>query len=149
MPAGNNPLGCGLAFSRLVYSIPYKQLLNTTSHLGLVLALMGQLMRTLAMQTAKSNFKHQVATEREDGHQLVTHGIYGWCRHPSYLGFFLWAMGTQLLLVNPVCLLAYCWVLMRFFTERIEHEEAALLVFFGDNYKRYKQRTWSGLPFVQ
>ena len=28
-------------------------------------------------------------------HQLVTSGVYGYCRHPSYAGWFLWSVGTQ------------------------------------------------------
>ena len=29
--------------------------------------------------------------------------VYGRVRHPGYLGFALWAVGTQLLLANPLC----------------------------------------------
>lgn len=28
-------------------------------------------------------------------------------RHPGYLGWMLWAIGTQLVLVNPICLIAF------------------------------------------
>ncbi len=42
-----------------------------------------------------------------------------WVRHPSYAGFFYWALGTQLLLQNPLSLLFFCVVLWRFFYYRI------------------------------
>ncbi|KAJ2850268.1 hypothetical protein IWW36_002016 [Coemansia brasiliensis] len=51
---------------------------------GLIMALAGQLMRTLAMVTAKTSFNHYVATRKEKSHRLITHGIYAWERHPSY-----------------------------------------------------------------
>ena len=33
-----------------------------------------------------------------------------YCRHPGYLGWFVWAVGTQLLLVNPLCLTGFSYV---------------------------------------
>lgn len=47
------------------------------------------------MCTAKHNFNHVVQSERSDNHQLVTHGVYSLCRHPSYVGWFYWSIGTQ------------------------------------------------------
>lgn len=40
-------------------------------------------------------------------------------RHPSYAGFFYWALGTQLLLGNPLSALVFAVVLWRFFSRRI------------------------------
>ena len=31
-------------------------------------------------------------------------------RHPGYLGFLVWCVGTQLLLVNPVCCMVFALV---------------------------------------
>lgn len=41
-------------------------------------------------------------------------------RHPSYFGFFYWAMGTQIALANPVSTLVFAIVLWRFFNRRIK-----------------------------
>ena len=65
------------------------------SCLGLGLVLFGELLRKLAMYTAGTNFNHYVQYIREDGHILVTSGVYGLCRHPSYVGWFYWSVGTQ------------------------------------------------------
>lgn len=43
-------------------------------------------------------------------------------RHPSYLGFFYWALGTQIMLANPVSIVVFAVVLWRFFKYRIERE---------------------------
>lgn len=42
-----------------------------------------------------------------------------WFRHPSYAGFFYWALGTQLVLQNPISFLGFLIVLWRFFSQRI------------------------------
>ncbi|MCJ1337359.1 hypothetical protein MMC09_002641 [Bachmanniomyces sp. S44760] len=90
--------------------------------LGMLLMVTGQAIRTLAMKQAGQNFNHIVQSDRKAGHQLVTHGIYAILRHPSYFGFFWWALGTQVVLGNSICLLGYVVALSRFFENRIESE---------------------------
>ena len=92
---------------------------------------MGQLARSLAMWHAKSNFTHKIAYYKRQDHVLITTGIFAYIRHPSYFGFFWWAVGTQLLLCNPICILGFLFVLHRFFKDRIEEEELLLIRFFG------------------
>lgn len=43
----------------------------------------------------KSTRSNSLAYSKRPGHELVTSGIYSWSRHPSYAGFFWWAVGTQ------------------------------------------------------
>ena len=90
--------------------------------LGFVLTAVGQVVRTLAMAQAASNFNHHVQVEHKAGHVLVTHGLYRFLRHPSYFGFFWWGLGTQLVLGNVVCLVGYAVVLWQFFSSRIQRE---------------------------
>lgn len=59
--------------SRLV---PQFKALASISYVGLVLVIAGEVIRKLAIVTAQSNFTHDIKVSREDGHQLVTHGIY-------------------------------------------------------------------------
>lgn len=40
-------------------------------------------------------------------------------RHPSYFGWFWWCVGTQCLLCNPLCILAYAVAAWDFFRKRI------------------------------
>lgn len=87
---------------------------------GLVLVGMGQVVRSVGMAQAGSNFSHLVQSQKSTDHVLVTHGIYGLLRHPSYFGFFWWGLGTQMLLGNWVCFGAYAVVLWRFFRHRIQ-----------------------------
>jgi len=100
------------------------------------------------MVSAAGNFSHKVASKRQPDHILVTTGIYGVFRHPSYFGFFWWGLGMQVLLLNPICLVTHGFVLYRFFRSRIYEEEKLLVLFFGQDYVKYKENTPSGVPFV-
>ncbi|KAF3392465.1 Protein-S-isoprenylcysteine O-methyltransferase [Penicillium rolfsii] len=89
---------------------------------GLVLTIVGQVVRTMAMVQAASNFNHHLQSQHQEGHVLVSTGVYGYLRHPSYFGFFWWGLGTQLVLGNVVCFVGYALVLWRFFSARIKRE---------------------------
>lgn len=124
--------------------------------LGVVLIGIGQLLRSLAMVHASTNFSHTVANVKRSDHVLVTHGVYRFARHPSYAGFFYWAVGTQLLLGNPISTLLFIMILSRFFSQRIRRtfpthadEEYLLHHFFGHDYARYAARVPAGVPLVR
>jgi len=112
------------------------------------MAVCGWTLRTLALFTAGSNFTHLIAGHKTSSHQLITHGVYSLCRHPGYLGWFLWSVSTQLVLGNPMCLAAYGLVSWKFFAGRIPGEEALLISFFGKEYEDYARAVPCGLPWM-
>ncbi|CAB4253714.1 similar to Saccharomyces cerevisiae YDR410C STE14 Farnesyl cysteine-carboxyl methyltransferase [Maudiozyma barnettii] len=116
---------------------------------GVVLALVGQYIRTMAMKTAAQSFSHILKRKKERDHILVTNGLYAYFRHPSYFGFFWWAIGLQLVLLNPLSFFIFTLVLWRFFSKRIQIEEEYLISFFGNNYISYKKNTKVWIPFIQ
>lgn len=115
---------------------------------GVILVLVGQLVRATAMMQLGTNFNHIVQERKKAGHELVTTGIYNLMRHPSYFGFFYWAVGTQLVLGNPVCFIGYLVVLWKFFSHRIKAEEAHMARFFGDHFLEYQKRVPTLIPLV-
>ncbi|XP_020361697.1 protein-S-isoprenylcysteine O-methyltransferase isoform X3 [Oncorhynchus kisutch] len=129
-------------------SIPELKQLSWLSLVGLVMVLCGDFLRKSAMLTAGSNFNHIVQNEKAQSHVLVTDGVYAFFRHPSYVGWFYWSIGTQVMLCNPVCIAGYTMASWRFFRERIEEEELSLLHFFGEDYLEYKKKVGTGLPFI-
>lgn len=86
---------------------------------GLVIVVIGQSFRIAAMWTAASNFSHRIEYQKRKEHVLVTHGVYRFVRHPSYLGWFAWIVGSQMLLGNPLCAVGYTIVAWGFFRDRI------------------------------
>ncbi|KAJ3995393.1 Isoprenylcysteine carboxyl methyltransferase family-domain-containing protein [Lentinula boryana] len=131
-----------------LYLVPSFKTWTSVSILGMIMVLLGQFMRSAAMKHASTNFSHSLAFKKLENHRLVTDGIYAWCRHPSYAGFFYWALGTQFVLQNPVCFVLYFILLWRFFYTRTRTEERTLIKFFGDEYIKYRDRVGTKIPFV-
>ncbi|CAH4028157.1 unnamed protein product [Pieris brassicae] len=117
--------------------------------LGVAMCISGEVWRKMAMFTAKTNFNHHVQTVKKADHQLVTSGVYAFCRHPSYMGWFYWSLGTQMILINPICLMIYTIVSWSFFQERIYAEEMFLVSFFGNQYLEYQKQVGTGIPFIK
>lgn len=130
------------------YYWPYMKSYFFVSWFGIVLIICGEMLRKLAMLTAMSNFTHHVQFYKRHNHQLVTSGVYRFFRHPSYVGWFYWSIGTQLLLCNPICAVAYMAASWMFFRERIICEEQNLVHFFGQDYINYQKEVGTGLPFI-
>lgn len=101
------------------------------------------------MFTAGHNFTHLIQYRKRDDHQLVQSGIYSLFRHPSYVGWFWWSIGTQVVLVNPVCAIGYAVASWKFFNDRICDEEISLINFFGEDYVAYQRSVPTGIPFIQ
>ncbi|KAF8048940.1 hypothetical protein N665_2348s0009 [Sinapis alba] len=118
------------------------------SNLGLVLIILGEIIRKTAIITAGRSFTHLIKIRREEHHRLVMQGVYRIVRDPSYSGFLIWSVGTQVMLCNPVSVVAFAVVVWRFFAERIPYEEHYLKQFFGRQYVEYAQSVPSGVPFV-
>lgn len=129
------------------YFFPGLKSFHYVSILGALMVLFGESLRKVAMITAGSNFSHIIQYRKKDDHKLVTTGVYSLFRHPSYVGWFYWSIGTQILLCNPVCLLGYTVASWFFFKERIEDEEENLIMFFGQDYIEYKEKIGTGIPF--
>lgn len=119
-------------------AVPLLQTATTAT--GCLLVAAGEALRKAAMLTAARAFTHDLALKKEPTHGLVTCGVYSLLRHPGYAGFALWAVGTQLVLRNPLCAVAFAVAVARFMRARVEAEEALLVAFFGEEYERYARR---------
>jgi protein-S-isoprenylcysteine O-methyltransferase len=116
--------------------------------LGLALTVVGQVVRSVAMMQAGPSFNHTVQSYRGQEHVLVTTGIYARLRHPSYFGYFWWALGVQISLGNVFSFFLHGLVLWRFFSSRVRYEEASLIKFFGDEYVNYRKQVGTKIPFI-
>ncbi|KAF3354133.1 hypothetical protein VdG1_00390 [Verticillium dahliae VDG1] len=57
------------------------------------------------------------------------------------------ALGAVLVLGNVLSLAGYAFVLWKFFSGRIRHEEELLVRFFGREYEEYRRRVGTRMPF--
>ncbi len=70
---------------------------------------------------------------------LVTGGIYRWTRHPIYVAFDLWFIGT-FLLVGRLSFLVLALVLVPLLHAFMNREERFLTELYGDAYREYSGR---------
>jgi protein-S-isoprenylcysteine O-methyltransferase Ste14 len=92
------------------------------------------------------NLTDTVVTRRE--HTLVSHGPYGWVRHPLYLSAALLIVAISLMTANwffpATGLMLFALLVVR---TRIEEEN--LVARFGESYRRYMERTGRFLPRIR
>lgn len=66
------------------YFMPSFKSFPYISQVGLTMVVLGQILRSVAMIHASSNFSHAVAFYKRLDHKLVTDGVYGCCFPQSY-----------------------------------------------------------------
>ena len=119
------------------------------SNLGLAMVVIGEIIRKIAILTASQAFTHTIRIHHDEQHKLVTCGIYRFLRHPGYCGCLIWAIGTQVMLCNPISTVAIAVIVWKFFADRIAYEEHFLRQFFGSQYVEYARHVPSGVPFIR
>jgi protein-S-isoprenylcysteine O-methyltransferase Ste14 len=83
----------------------------------------------------------------QPGHTLVTDGIYGVVRHPSYLGLLINSLGWALAFRSGIGVLLTALLLPPLLA-RIRSEDALLRAQFGEEYAAYEARTSRLIPRV-
>jgi protein-S-isoprenylcysteine O-methyltransferase Ste14 len=81
----------------------------------------------------------------QPGHTLVTSGVYGVIRHPSYFGLLINSLGWSLAFRSGVGVLLTL-LLIPPVLARINAEENLLHSQFGDEYDAYRSHTWRLIP---
>jgi protein-S-isoprenylcysteine O-methyltransferase Ste14 len=112
---------------------------------GFFLYLVGGVLRLTPVFILGRRFSGLVAIQPE--HRLVTSGLYGIIRHPSYLGLFVLALGWGLAFRSGVGVVIAMLMLIVVLA-RIQAEERLLSETFGAEYDAYRTRTWRLVPYV-
>jgi protein-S-isoprenylcysteine O-methyltransferase Ste14 len=113
--------------------------------LGVVLFTAGGALRIWPVFVLGHRFSGLVAIQ--PGHTLVTNGMYGTIRHPSYLGLLVNSLGWGLAFRSIVGVLLTALSIPPLLA-RIRAEERLLHTQFGDEYSAYSARTSRLLPGV-
>jgi protein-S-isoprenylcysteine O-methyltransferase Ste14 len=112
---------------------------------GVAIYTLGGILRLAPVFVLGRRFSGLVAIQRD--HTLVTDGLYGVIRHPSYLGLLATAFGWSLAFragVGLVIAALITLVLMK----RMDAEERLLGQTFGAEYEAYRARTWRLVPYL-
>lgn len=124
----------------------YLQVPKYMRNFGVLLALCGLVIRALAMHTCGESFAHIIDTKKSARLKLVTTGIYRWSRHPSYLGYWCFAVGTLLVMGGATSMIATVVILCVFFRNRIRFEEYYLVKMYGEEYAIYRSKVRTFIP---
>ena len=111
--------------------------------LGVALFAAGGALRVWPVFVLGRRFSGLVAIQ--PGHTLVTDGIYGIIRHPSYLGLLVNTLGWALAFRSGIGVLL-TMLLIPPLLSRIRAEETLLRAEFGGAYDAYRSRTWRLIP---
>ncbi len=121
------------------------RLLSIWNIAGLTLFVVGMTIALVAVFTLR-RFYSSSMTIIED-HQLITHGIYRFTRHPIYFGVLIAIMGAPVYASSLYGFLVLS-LLIPIFLNRIRMEEELLTEEFGDAYRTYKETTRKMVPFI-
>jgi protein-S-isoprenylcysteine O-methyltransferase Ste14 len=117
---------------------------TTTWAAGLLLVLLGELVRTAGVAAAGTVTRRR----SREVQRLVTYGAFAWCRNPLYVGNCLAWMGfgviSGVFWFIPLALVLFAIE----YTYIVRYEEGVLESIFGQEYLDYKARTprWFGRP---
>jgi protein-S-isoprenylcysteine O-methyltransferase Ste14 len=114
-------------------------------YLGLAMFAVGFALMTWAEATLGKQFSVEVAIQEQ--HQLITHGPFRHLRHPRYLGIILFSFGISLIF-NSLPALLFAMALTLTLLWRVRDEENLLHRQFGPAWEKYRQHSWSLIPFI-
>jgi protein-S-isoprenylcysteine O-methyltransferase Ste14 len=113
--------------------------------LGVFLFAVGGTLRIVPVFVLGNRFSGLVAIQ--PGHTLVTGGLYGVIRHPSYLGLLISSLGWVLAFRSGIGVLLTVLLVVPI-VARIRSEERLLQEQFGSEYDAYRARTSRLIPGV-
>jgi protein-S-isoprenylcysteine O-methyltransferase Ste14 len=113
--------------------------------IGVAVGALGGVLRLAPVFVLGRRFSGLVAIQPD--HKLVTDGLYGVIRHPSYLGLLLTAIGWSLAFRSGVGL-AISALIAFVLVKRMNAEERLLGETFGAEYEAYRARTWRLVPYL-
>ena len=118
---------------------------DTVRWLGVLLFAAGGALRIWPVFVLGRRFSGLVAIQ--PGHELVTTGIYGVIRHPSYLGLLVNSLGWALAFRSGVGVLLTA-LIVPILVARMNAEETLLRSQFGAEYDAYRSRTSRLIPGI-
>jgi protein-S-isoprenylcysteine O-methyltransferase Ste14 len=113
--------------------------------IGVGLGLIAGSLLVWTFRSLGKNLTDTVVTRKE--HTLVTTGPYRWVRHPFYSSLALSVLANSLAAANWFLFVTGSLLFM-LLVIRTRREEANLVAGFGDEYRKYMQRTGRFVPRI-
>lgn len=114
-------------------------------YFGLALFCLGFIGMNWAESALGQQFSVQVTIQ--EGHKLITNGLYRYLRHPRYLGVIVFTLGIALVFRSWVAIILILLLTMVLLW-RIHDEEALLHQEFGASWEAYASKSWRLIPLL-
>jgi len=103
----------------------------------------------MVMNWAEASLGKQFSVQvtLQDGHRLVTDGLYRYLRHRRYLGIIGFNVGIALVFHSWLALVFVAGLVLVLLW-RIHDEELLMRQAFGVEWETYTRRSWRLIPFV-
>lgn len=112
--------------------------------LGLIISVIGFVIRIISIKTLKQYFTYSVT--QVENHELIEKGFYKSIRHPGYLGQILIFAGISISLSNWVSVILMLVSILIGYVNRINVEEKFMYKQMGKKYLDYQKKTKRLLP---
>jgi len=119
---------------------------NTFFAIGMVLVVIGLMIRIHSILTLKQYFTYSVA--KVENHKIIKTGLYRFLRHPGYLGQLIIFLGISTSISNWISILVMMIPITLGYLYRIKVEERFMIEQMGENYLNYQKRTKRLIPFI-
>ena len=139
-------IGYALSFSIGATKIGRMNHWDAFFSIGVVLAVIGLMIRIQSMLTLKQYFTYSVSQVKN--HELVETGLYKTIRHPGYLGQLMIFAGISTSLSNWLSVLLMMIPITVGYIYRIKVEERFMIEQMGENYLNYQKRTKRIIPMI-
>jgi protein-S-isoprenylcysteine O-methyltransferase len=139
-------LGYALSFSIGATKIGRMNHWNVFFAVGVVLVVIGLIIRITSILTLKQYFTYSITQTEE--HKLIETGLYKIIRHPGYLGQLLIFAGISTSLSNWLSILLMMIPITIGYIHRMNVEECFMLEQMGDSYLNYQKRTKRIIPKI-
>jgi protein-S-isoprenylcysteine O-methyltransferase Ste14 len=117
---------------------------NILFALGILIIIIGLMIRIISIRTLKQYFTYSVA--KAENHKIIEKGVYKYIRHPGYLGQLLIFTGISISLSNWLSvIIMLLWTLIGYMN-RIRVEEKFMIEQMGVKYSDYQMRTKKLIP---
>jgi protein-S-isoprenylcysteine O-methyltransferase Ste14 len=118
---------------------------ETMRWVGLGLMIAGSILRLVPVFILGRRFSGLVAIQQ--GHTLVTDGLYKTVRNPSYVGLIVSSLGWVLVFRSGTGIVLVTLMLVPL-VARMNSEEKLLHEHFGSEYDAYRAHTWRLIPGI-
>jgi protein-S-isoprenylcysteine O-methyltransferase Ste14 len=119
---------------------------NTFFTLGMILIVIGFMVRIRSIQTLKQYFTYSVA--KVENHKVIETGLYKFIRHPGYLGQLIIFVGISTSISNWLSILVMMIPITFGYLYRIKVEERFMVEQLGEKYLNYRERTKRLIPMI-